>query len=236
MTGYIHSIQSLGTLDGPGVRAVVFASGCPLRCAYCHNPDTWGEGEATSAEELTERILRLYPYIKNGGVTFSGGEPLLQADFFAEVAASLSERGLHIACDTSGSVPRETAERLLAHVDLVILDIKFTTEEEYRTYTGGSLGAALDILRLAESLGKEVWIRQVILPGVNDTEKNALALAELLRPHRRAVSRVELLPFRKLCLEKYEALGIPFPLSDMPEASQKRCDELLKTVLSELKK
>ena len=227
MTGYIHSFQSLGTVDGPGVRAVVFAAGCPLRCAYCHNPDTWQlrDGAPTSTEELLSKILRLRPYIKEGGVTFSGGEPCMQAEFFLELARALHREGLHVALDTSGAVTTEAAMELIRECDLVLLDIKFTDEERYKKYTGGKLADALSVLRERERIGGAVWIRQVILPGINDTEEDVRALDELLRPYT-VIERTELLPFRRLCLEKYEALGIPFPLRDTPEADRARTAEL----------
>ena len=134
--GYIHSLQSLGTVDGPGVRAVVFSSGCPLRCIYCHNPDTWRseDGEQVSVGELTSKIKRLYPYIKNGGVTLSGGEPCMQAEFFTALIRELKAMGLHIALDTSGAVYNERVDELLSLCDLVLLDIKFTSEEKYRRF------------------------------------------------------------------------------------------------------
>ena len=218
MKGYIHSLQSLGTVDGPGVRAVVFTCGCPLRCAYCHNPDTWNmaDGTPTEASELHERLRRLYPYIKRGGVTFSGGEPCMQAEFLTELASLLKADGIHLALDTSCSVMNDEVRRLIDKCDLVIADLKFTSEEDYAKYTGGSLATTIDFLDYLHSIGKEVWIRQVILPRINDTEANARRLKALLSPYSN-ISRVELLPFRKLCLEKYQDIGVPFPLSDTEE-------------------
>ncbi len=225
--GYIHSIQSLGTVDGPGVRAVVFTAGCPLRCLYCHNPDTWsiGDGTPTEASEIAERIGRLYPYIKNGGVTFSGGEPCVQAKFLCELARLLRERGLHIALDTSGAVLNEDVVELLRLCDLVLLDIKACSEEDYRSLTGGSLKKTLEFLDTVRGMGIPVWIRQVVVPGVNDTPEDIKRLADLLADYGN-VERIELLPFRKLCLEKYDGLGIEFPLRDTPEMSEKRIAEL----------
>ena len=219
MTGYIHSLQSLGTVDGPGVRAVVFASGCPLRCVYCHNPDTWERGGGTPTEhtELAERIGRLYSYIKDGGVTFSGGEPCMQAEFFSVLADELHKIGLHIALDTSGAVTSESALRLVDKCDLVLLDLKFTSDTDSVRYTGTDTSGAMKLLRHCESTGKSVWIRHVIVPGINDTDADAKTLGELLAPYA-CIERVEFLPFRKLCIEKYDDLGIPFALSGTPEA------------------
>ena len=217
--GYIHSLQSLGTVDGPGVRAVVFAQGCPLRCVYCHNPDTWktADGTEVRVDALAERIGRLYPYIKDGGVTLSGGEPCLQARFFSALTAKLHEMGLHVALDTAGCVWNSDVSALLDGVDLVLLDLKFTGEKAYKSHTGSGLAPVLHFLHEAAERNKPVWIRHVVVPGINDTEEDILALRELIEPYRRVIERVELLPFRKLCLEKYEALGINFPLRDTPE-------------------
>ena len=213
MKGYVHSLQSLGTVDGPGVRSVVFLSGCPLRCVYCHNPDTWEcqEGQLTDAGDLSERLLSFYSFIKKGGVTFSGGEPLLQAEFVTEVTELLHKGGLHVAIDTCGAPTTPSTERLLKTVDLFLLDIKMTTEEDYKRYTGGSLAATMAFLDRLEEMEKDVWIRHVVVPGINDTEEDILRLAELIKDYR-CIKKVELLPFKNLCLEKYKAMNIPFPL------------------------
>ncbi|MBR7117649.1 MAG: pyruvate formate lyase-activating protein [Clostridia bacterium] len=229
MTGYIHSVQSLGTVDGPGVRCVVFASGCPYRCIYCHNPDTWelGGGTLTDCDELVERIMRLYPYIKDGGVTLSGGEPCMQAEFFISLTEKLQQKGLHVALDTSGAVTNDSALELASMCDLVLLDVKFTTDEGYKRYTGGSIDGVMKLLMLREEIEKPTYIRQVIVPGINDKEDDIIALRELLSPYK-TVEKIELLPFKKLCLEKYESLGIPFPLRDTPEMDRSRLAELEK--------
>ena len=229
MKGYIHSLQSLGTVDGPGVRAVVFAEGCPLRCVYCHNPDTWEcrEADLLLHTELAKRIIRLYPYIKDGGVTFSGGEPCLQAEFFGELAKELKREGLHIAIDTCGEIYNEKVRELIELVDLVLLDVKMTTEEDYLKYTGGSLEKTLEFLSELDRMGKEVWIRHVIVPGINDNEQDVLALKEILKPYS-CIKKVELLPFKNLCKEKYKMLGIDFLLDDTPSMSAVRTSELMR--------
>ncbi len=221
MKGYIHSLQSLGTVDGPGVRAVVFGEGCPLRCAYCHNPDTWERRAADAVEhtELAERILKLYPYIKGGGVTFSGGEPCTQAEFFSSLAKILKARGLHIALDTCGEIFTPAVEELIDTVDLVLLDVKMTTEADYRRYTGGSLGKVMSTLSRLEAFRKEVWIRHVVVPGINDTKEDVKRLAELIKGYS-CITKVELLPFKTLCKEKYKSMGIAF-LLDGTEAMPK---------------
>lgn len=228
MKGYIHSLQSLGTVDGPGVRAVIFGTGCPLRCAYCHNPDTWhvDDGTPTDSAEIVERVKKLLPYIKRGGVTFSGGEPCVQAEFFTEVARELKKSGVHIALDTSLSVWGEKVRELISECDLVLADLKFTTEEDYARYTGGgSLADTLERLEEIRRMGKDVWIRHVVVPGVTDSAENIAHLGELISRFDN-VKRVELLPFRKLCLEKYEKLGIPFPFADKCEAGSAKIEEL----------
>ena len=217
----------MGTLDGPGVRAVVFASGCPLRCSFCHNPDTWriSDGKEMEHGELAAKIERLYEYIKDGGVTFSGGEPCLQAGFFTALAGELKRKDLHIALDTSGAILNEEVKALLSLVDLVLLDVKFTDEESYLANNAGSLSAPLSFLEYCRGIGLPVWIRHVVIPSVNDKRADLLRLKEIISPYEN-VARVELLPFRKLCLEKYEALGIPFPLSDCEEMNRDRLNEL----------
>jgi pyruvate formate lyase activating enzyme len=235
MRGYVHSLQSLGTVDGPGVRSVVFLSGCPLRCGYCHNPDTWErqESQLTDAEELAARLLRFYSFIKNGGVTFSGGEPLLQAEFVTEVAERLKQEGLHIAIDTCGAPVTTATERLLAVADLFLLDIKMTTEEDYKRHTGGSLAATMAFLDKLEQLQKDVWIRHVVVPGINDTEEDILRLAELIKGYT-CIKKVELLPYKNLCLEKYKALNLPFPLEATPPMRAEEIAKLEKVLESVL--
>ncbi len=233
MKGYVHSLQSLGTVDGPGVRSVVFLSGCPLRCVYCHNPDTWTreENQLTEAEELACRLVRFYPFIKNGGVTFSGGEPLLQAEFVTEVVTHLKREGLHVAIDTCGAPVTPSVERLIEVADMFLLDIKMTTEEDYKHYTGGSLAATMAFLDLLEKAGKDVWIRHVVVPGINDPEEDILRLAELIKGYT-CIKKAELLPYKNLCLEKYRTLGIPFPLEDTPPMKADAL-EALEKVLAE---
>jgi pyruvate formate lyase activating enzyme len=195
--------------------------GCPLRCAYCHNPETWvpQSGEEATVAELASKIERYRPYIlKHGGVTISGGEPLLQHEFVAELLQILKETGYHTALDTSGIGTLQGAEKILQYTDLAIVDLKFTDMETFQTYCHGNLQQVYDFLDLTTRLKTPLWIRQVIVPGLNDTKEDITQL-------KRAASRypnlekLELLPFRKLCEHKYEELGIPFPLIDAPECS-----------------
>ena len=230
MQGRIHSFQSLGTVDGPGVRAVVFMQGCPLRCACCHNPDTWDfdGGKLVSAEEIFRKIQRLRAYFGNdGGVTVSGGEPLLQADFVAELFSLCRTDGINCALDTSGCIYNDSVERLLSLTDLVLLDYKYTNDTDYKKYTGMSMQTAESFLARLDALGKRVWIRQVIIPTLNDSEESVRRLYALSERYS-CIEKTELLPFRKLCVEKYRALGIDFSLENIPEASDELIERLKK--------
>lgn len=228
MKGRVCGFQSMGAVDGPGLRCVVFAQGCPLRCAYCHNPESWAAdgGYAVSVDELAAKIERLRPYIiKNGGVTLSGGEPLMQPDFAAALFRELKARGCHTALDTSGACGTRGAAEVLRCTDLVICDIKFTTEEDYARYCGGSLAPVMEFLALTAEMKKPLWLRQVIVPEINDGAAEAARLGELARGFAN-LERLELLPFRKICAAKYEKLGIAFPLKDYPECPAERIAEL----------
>lgn len=230
--GRIHSFQSLGTVDGPGVRTVVFMQGCPLRCICCHNPDTWdfAGGSETTVEELVARILRYRNYFgEQGGVTVSGGEPLSQAAFVTELFRRLQELGIHTALDTSGYRLDGQVRQLLSVTDLVLLDYKYTNAEDYLRHTGCELARVEEFLAYLQKQGISTWIRHVLIPGYNDTEESMARLAALRQSHS-CIQRIELLPFRKLCLEKYREMGIAFPLENTPEMPPDRIEEL-KTLL-----
>ena len=221
MTGEIHSIQSLGTLDGPGVRFVVFLQGCNLRCGCCHNPDTWkiGDGKTYTAEEIVKRAIRCKEYFgRDGGITVSGGEPLLQAEFVREIFTLCHERGINTCLDTSGSVLTQPVRELLDVTDRILLDVKYTSDGQYREHVGCSLSLPLGFLAYANDRSIPVTLRQVIIPTLNDNEENIKALKEIGAMHR-CVDKIELLPFKKLCQVKYDALGIPFPFGHIPEPS-----------------
>ena len=217
----------MGAVDGPGVRCVVFMQGCPLRCIYCHNPDTWdfSGGIEITPNELLEKILRYKSFIKNGGVTVTGGEPLMQSEFVAELFRLLHENGIHTALDTSCIGSLETAKKVLLHTDLVLADVKFQNDSDYEKNCRGKFSEVVKFLDLADEMEIPMWIRRVVVPGMNDTEADITALSEFLEKYK-TVEKVELLPFRKLCLEKYEAMGIDFPLFDTPEASKEKIAEL----------
>lgn len=228
MIGRVHSIQSLGTVDGPGIRFVVFMQGCNLRCKCCHNPDTWsGQGGTEyTPEEIVEKALRYKTYFgKLGGITISGGEPLLQAEFIREVFTLCHENGINTCLDTSGSIMNESVLSLLDVTDKVLLDIKYTSEDEYKRNAGCSINPVLEFLSLLDKKGISTWIRQVIIPSVNDTEDNILKLKKIVSEHS-CIEKVELLPFRKICQTKYDQLGIEFPFCKMDEPTREKMQEL----------
>ncbi len=222
MNGRVHSFQSFGAADGPGIRCVVFLSGCPLRCGCCHNPDTWdlSGGEEASAEEIFARLLRFREYFgETGGVTVSGGEPLMQSDFCAGLFSLCRAAGINTCLDTSGCILDDGVKRLLTLCDLVLLDVKYTSNEDYLRYVGCSYWQVLDFYRYLVTSGVPMWLRQVVLPSLNDDDENYRRLARLRDEGCGLVRRVELLPFRKLCTVKYASLGIDFPFRDIPEPS-----------------
>ena len=228
MEGYIHSFQSLGTVDGPGVRCVVFVQGCPLRCICCHNPDTWdfGKGEKVDTAALVKKILRYRMYFgSKGGVTVSGGEPLMQPRFVRELFEKLHENGIHTALDTSGCVFNEDVAKLLDVTDLVLLDHKYSSEEAYFQNVKCHLADVEFFLDEIDRRKIETWLRRVIIPGKSDDPDSIKLLDEVARTHK-CVSRIELLPFRNLCAEKYASLGIPFPLADTRTPTNAEVDEL----------
>ena len=230
VTGFVHSIESLGAVDGPGVRAVVFLQGCPYTCPYCHNPDTRpvSGGTPYEAEALARRVLRYRPYFgKTGGVTVSGGEPLLQSEFVAEFFRALKKEGVHTALDTAATAPSDKVKEVLSYTDLVLCDVKYTSEEGYRAHFGHSLKTVTDFLALCEEMKKEVTLRHVVVPGFTDDEDGIRTLSAIA--HRFSViKKVELLPFHKLCEEKYERLGLPFPLKDIPPCDGETIEKLIK--------
>lgn len=225
--GKIHSLQSLGAVDGPGLRYVVFMQGCPLRCVYCHNPDTWdrGGGQTMSVSEIFEKVLRCKSYIKNGGLTVSGGEPLIQAEFVAELFGLARKNGIHTALDTSCVRADDAAVKLLDKTDLVLADLKFLTAEEYKNNCGADFNTVKAFLDICREMKKPLWIRHVVVPGLTDGEEHIRELFSTVASYPN-VEKTELLPFEKLCIEKYRALGIEFPLGAVPAMDISRLKEL----------
>ena len=230
--GRVHSIQSMGTLDGPGVRFVIFAQGCPLRCKCCHNPDTWDfeGGKTYTPEALLSRILRFRDYFgEDGGVTVSGGEPLMQAAFVTRLFTLCHGEGIHTCLDTSGCILTQEVKTLLSHTDRVLLDVKYTTDVAYREYVGCGMATPMAFLDYLDAEGIPTTLRQVIIPTINDTEEQALALKRVAEAHRN-VDKVELLPFRKICWVKYDSMGMEFPFDHIPEPSGELMARLERTV------
>ncbi len=226
MLGSIAAIETFGTVDGPGIRTVVFLNGCKLRCKYCHNPEMWQmQSKTITPEVLAERILRNKNYFgTNGGVTFSGGEPLLQSDFLIEVCKILKKEQIHIALDTAG-VGLGNYEEILKYVDLIIFDVKHTDPKSYEQLTGFPIMESLNFLKVANKLNKKFWIRQVIVPGMMDNTTYLESLKEFLK-NINNIEKIEFLPYHKLGSEKYIKLGIPNPYKNMPEMDKEKCSKL----------
>ena len=219
MIGKVHSLQSLGTVDGPGVRFVVFMQGCPLRCGCCHNPATWdfSGGTEYTAQEIVRKAVRFKEYFgEKGGVTVSGGEPLLQAEFVKELFELCHNEGINTCLDTSGCMLDDAVKELLKVTDRVLLDVKYTDAEDYRRHVGCELSQVLDFLDYLDGQGIPTTLRQVIIPTLNDNEDNVLKLKEIADAHK-CVDGVELLPFRKICQTKYSEMGIEFKFGRLPE-------------------
>lgn len=234
--GSIDSIESMGLLDGPGIRTVVFLNGCKLRCIYCHNPEMWKKKQENyTKEELTEKIIRNKPYFKNGGgVTFSGGEPLLQSNFIIECAKILKKENIHIAIDTAG-VGNGNYEELLKYVDLVILDIKHTEKEGYKLITQRNMEEINNFIEALNKSDKKVWIRQVIIPDINDNEKYIDSLVNYIKKIKN-IEKVEFLPFHRLGREKYIKLNIPYTCEEKKDMDKEKCEQLYKIFKSKYEK
>ena len=226
--GSIDSIETFGLVDGPGIRAVVFLNGCNLRCKFCHNPEMWKKREFNyDSIDIVKKVLRSKPYFKNGGgVTFSGGEPLLHIDFLLETCKELKKEGIHIALDTAG-VGLGNYNELLKYVDLVILDVKAINDEMYFSITGHkSLEDVSEFIRQLNNSGNDVWVRQVIIPDINDNLEYMDGLASYIKDNIKNVKKVEFLPFHRLGREKYIKLGIPYPYEDKDDMNKNKCDSL----------
>lgn len=228
-SGYVHSYETAGTLDGPGLRYVTFLTGCPLRCLYCHNPDTQKlkNGKLTKASDILDDLSRYQNFLKpsGGGLTCSGGEPLVQAPFVTTLFEGAREMGLNTALDTAGSLPNQLSQRLLDATDLVLLDIKSFQPGLYRKVTNFELAPTLISARLLAEQKKRVWLRYVVVPHLTDGEEIALRLA---RHAARLgnIERVECLPFHKMGEFKWEELGLDYKLSDTPPASQETMSKI----------
>lgn len=233
MKGRIHSIESFGTVDGPGIRCVVFLQGCSLRCRYCHNPDTWDcqGGQEIDSEDVVQKVLRFRPYFgEKGGITLSGGEPFLQPDFSAAILKRCKEKGLHTAVDTSGWVDISALEKVLPYTDLLLLDIKGLNEADYTWITGQKTQKFHDALQLIKEWKTDLWLRYVVLPGINDSDQHRAKLKELVQTLSPQVRNIELLPYHPLGIHKWEKLGLKYSLYDLEPQTQLEMDQFASDV------
>lgn len=228
--GYVHSTESFGSVDGPGVRFVIFMAGCPMRCQFCHNPDTWNMqvGELKSADELLKQALRYRSYWgKEGGITVSGGEPLMQMDFMNELFRKAKESGIHTVIDTSGApFTREEPffgkfRELMENTDLLLVDLKQIDEEQHRILTGHTNENILDMARYLSDIGKPIWIRHVLVPQRNDKDKYLLKLYEFIKTLNN-VEKVEVLPYHTFGEYKWKELGYEYPLAGIDPPTKDR--------------
>lgn len=226
--GNIDSFESMGLVDGPGVRFVVFMQGCPLRCVYCHNPETWSNEKKIemSASDLVKKILKYKTYFgEEGGVTFSGGEPLHQPEFLLEALKECKKNGINTCLDTSGA--GENYDEILDYCDLIILDVKELDEEKYQKLTGKSMDWFNNFLETCQKKNKKLWLRQVIIPGHNDTKENVLRLKDFASKLQN-VEKIELLPYHSMARDKYKKLGIKYRLENVLDMNKEKCEQLEK--------
>ena len=226
--GRLHSFETFGAVDGPGIRTVVFLQGCPARCAYCHNPDTWDlhGGNEIETKQIVDRAKRGMSYYgEKGGVTFSGGEPLLQGEFLIQTMGALKKVGINSIIDTSGTYIDEFTEKVIEECQMVLLDVKHTDPEKFWELTGKKQETLLELIELINKHEKHVWVRQVIVPGINDKEANIKALNEFIKKIKH-VDKVELLGYHNLGIEKYERLGMKYRLKDVEPMDRSKLNEL----------
>lgn len=228
--GFVHSVESFGSVDGPGIRFLIFLQGCPMRCQFCHNPDSWktGIGEERTADELLDQAERFRAYWgDNGGITVSGGEALLQIDFLLELFEKAKQRGIGTCLDTSAQLFTrkspffEKFERLMELTDTVLLDIKHIDDEEHRKLTRHSNANILDCARYLSEIDKPVWIRHVLIPGITDKDEYLVRLRDFLSTLHN-IERIEVLPYHTLGVYKYEKLGIDYPQKDVQPPAAER--------------
>lgn len=232
--GYIHSIETFGTVDGPGVRFVVFFQGCPMRCLYCHNPDTWDmtEGKEKSADEILEMFERNRSFYRTGGITATGGEPMVQMDFLIELFAKAKEKDIHTCLDTSGIIFAEERtseafskiEKLMQVTDLVMLDIKHIDDIAHQELTGHSNEKILAFAKYLDEIGKPVWIRHVVVPGITFVEDELKKFGDFLKTLS-IVEKLEVLPYHTLGESKYENLKMEYPLKGVPQLTKEEAKE-----------
>ncbi len=232
MKGRLHSIETFGAVDGPGIRTVFFMQGCPARCLYCHNPDSWDEkgGRDIEIEEIVHWAERGRPYYGDkGGVTFSGGEPLLQGEFLIQAINALKEIGIDSAIDASGTYVDEFTEDAVRASELVLLDIKHPIAERFEIITGRKQESLFKLIDIINRNGKHVWVRNVVVPDINDTEEDIEALNDFMK-NIRYIDKVELLGYHTMAVNKYGKLGITYRLKGVPPMDGQRLNQLKKLV------
>lgn len=228
MKGYVHSIETMGTLDGPGIRTVIFLQGCPSRCIYCHNPDTWkvNTGRPYEPKQIVDFVKRYIKYYgEEGGVTFSGGEPLLQGKFLIESIKTLKGIGINSIIDTSGTYVDEYTEEVIENCQLIILDIKHSKPQMFQKITGLKQDTLLRLIEIINRREKKVWLRQVIVPGINDSEENINHLNEFIKKIEH-IEKVELLGYHSMGKTKWDKLGIEYQLTGTENMDKDRLKEL----------
>lgn len=238
-TGYVHSIETCGTVDGPGLRYVIFLQGCPMRCQYCHNPDTWepGKGEQMTVEEALKGFYSNRPFYKSGGVTVTGGEPMMQMDFLLELFTKLHKEGIHTCLDTSGIMFQEKDEEfmkkldaLLAVTDLVMLDIKHINDEKHKELTKHSNQRILAFAKYLDEKNIKIWVRHVVVPGITLYQEYLEQLGEFMATLHN-VQALDVLPYHSMGKVKYDNLQIPYPLEGVREATKEEAKEAKNIIL-----
>ncbi len=242
MRGYIHSIETFGTVDGPGIRFVVFLQGCPMRCLYCHNPDTWSMsgGEEMSTQELLEEYHKNRSFYSKGGITVTGGEPLLQIDFVTELFRLAKEKGIHTAIDTSGITFNRSEtyinklDELLKYTDLVMLDIKHIDSKKHKELTGHSNERILNFAKHLEEKNVPLWVRHVVIGGYTDDEGDLYELGKFIGGLKN-LKALDVLPYHTMGVGKYEELGLEYPLKDVPATDAATAAKAKQTILNGVK-
>ncbi len=239
--GYIHSTESFGTVDGPGIRFVIFTQGCPMRCAYCHNPDTWeiGIGNSITSDEIISMYNKNRAFYKNGGITVTGGEPLLQIDFVTELFKKAKKENIHTCIDTSGITFNENSiekfELLMKYTDLVMLDIKHIDSAKHKKLTGHSNESVLGFAKFLERKLVPVWIRHIVIQGITDNPEDLIKLGEFIGGLAN-LKALDVLPYHTMGVHKYKELGIDYPLAGVPPLSVDDAVEAKKFVLEGIKR
>lgn len=240
LKGRIHSVESFGTVDGPGVRLVIFFQGCPMRCLYCHNPDSWNPsgGEEMTAEEILETYERNKAYYRGGGITVTGGEPLMQLPFLTELLCKAKERGIHTCLDTSGIMyrPEKDAQyqELFKYLDLVLLDIKHSTSEDHLKLTAQKQEHILEFAEALEHAQIPMVVRHVVVPGITDDSEHLKRLGYLIGKYSN-LKGLEILPYHTMGKVKYDKLGMEYPLKDVGDMDKEKAKEARKIILGAIK-